>query len=367
MMAMSLTDSAVDSIARPPEPLAMRADDTGSAAPVLIYPPGFDFSNFLIFEPSSREWVSGAGVSREAVLLAASPSYGTMDGPVPGPLDGGSGGGTNSMDPPETGFYQVVQDGVQIANSSITNLTSGALSGTVNITFEAGNADANNGTNLIGTLSSATLIIDGEKYPAGASLNAKNRPWKYVMDTAYLDEQMLRQFLSRTNSRNFYYDGHGDLDNIVSSSLDATMLKATIQHRYRFVFLNGCNTANGDLDAAFGINGPRRYDIDYYHKSGIRPGAFMGYDVEVQYAEGGPVVHGGVTYDDTIPWQVPGFITNFLFYWDTDLIGYGLLSAIDNAKSGLPPVNGQYREDHLKIHGFFNLHIDEVNHRYDTW
>jgi hypothetical protein len=183
----------------------------------------------------------------------------------------------------------------------------------------------------------------------------------------FLDEQMLRQFLSRTNSRNFYYDGHGDSDNIVSSSLDIAMLKATILHRYRFVFLNGCNTANGDLDKAFGINGPKRYDIDYYHKTGIRPGAFLGYNTEVNYTEGGPVVHGGVTYDDTIPWQVPGFITNFLFYWDTDLIGYGVLSAIDSAKSGLPSVGGQYREDYLKVHGYFNLHIDEVNHRGDTW
>ena len=73
-----------------------------------------------------------------------------MDGPVP--LGGGiGGGGTNSVDPPETGFYQVVQDGVQIANSSLANLTNGALSGIVNIKFEAGNADPNNGTNLIGT------------------------------------------------------------------------------------------------------------------------------------------------------------------------------------------------------------------------
>ena len=71
--------------------------------------------------------------------------------------------------------------------------------------------------------------------------------------------------------------------------------------------------------------------------------------------------------DDTIPWQVPGFITNFLFFWDPDLIEYGLLSAINNAKSGLPAVRGQSREDYLAIHGCFNLHIDEVNHRWDTW
>jgi hypothetical protein len=115
------------------------------------------------------------------------------------------------------------------------------------------------------------------------------------------------------------------------------------------------------------LSGPKRLDSDYYHKTGIRPAAFMGYTTKISYNEGGPVMKNGGQYDDTIPYQVPGFITNFLFYWDSDLMGYGLLSAVDNAKQYLPPVRNQYREDYLAIHGYFNLHIDEVNHRYDTW
>jgi hypothetical protein len=580
LSAMSLlTDSAETTAVAPPVPMAMRADGTGSAVPLALYPPGFDLSNFIILDPSTGEWASGAGMTRQLSMFSTA-----NDGP-PTPLDGGSGdGGTNSTSTPETGFYQVVQDGVQIASSSMFNLTNGVVSGTLNIAFEAGNADPNNSTNLLGTLSSAALLVDGEKYIGGASLGASTRPWKFALDTAYLengthyiqiqvswlnpdsgdnvnpyferwtdgvsvtvsnqiyypdwepevgeagvsayflkttcsdadwsvdifdvrsnfvqrltghttdgtieaywnmvdtngvtrtnadvdpefssivtvadpatkatpkkkqrkndwpdhgkwviafqdyfkfeysennaqqgsinwfantsakyggyylhypqpgqtndlgqtyplrydkanhpdtnitqearflDEQLLRIYLGSTNSRNFYYDGHADSDNIVSGSLDVAMLSATIQHRYRFVFLNGCNTANGDLDTAFGIHGPKRLDSDYYHKTGIRPAAFMGYTTKIYYDEGGPVMENGVQYDDTIPYQVPGFITNFLLFWDS--MGYGLLSAVDNAKQYLPPVRNQYREDYLAIHGYFNLHIDEVNHRYDTW
>jgi len=182
----ALSDSTALAVAEPPVPMAMRADGSGSVVPVAIYPPGFDFSNFIILDPSTEEWISGVGVTREAVMLAASPS-GTMDGPLDPEEGGGSGGGgTNAA--PETGFYQVVQDGVQIANSSLTNLTNGALSDIVNIKFEAGNADPNNGTNLIGTLSSAVLLVDGVKFAGdgGDISTPPGYPWQFSIDTAYL-------------------------------------------------------------------------------------------------------------------------------------------------------------------------------------
>lgn len=181
-----------------------------------------------------------------------------------------------------------------------------------------------------------------------------------------LDYGRLGYYLSLTNSRNFYYDGHATANDIGESFFTPEFLASVdVKHRYRFVFLNGCSTANGGLDKAFGISGPKRYDIDYYQKTGMRPAAFAGYTIDTIYAIGGPVSHNGIDYDDTIPWQVPGFITNFIFFWDS--VGYGLLSSIDNAKSGLPSVGGQYREDYLKIHGYFNLHVNEVNYRNSTW
>lgn len=205
----------------------------------------------------------------------------------------------------------------------------------------------------------------GQTYPV-RYIDANHPDPNIDFAKAYRDERMLARFLGNTNSRNFYYDGHGTADEILET-MSAYSLTLDIRHRYRFVFLNSCNSANGTLDASFGIKGPKRFDIDYYRKSGLRPAAFMGYSEEVSYGDGQPVLVNGVQYDSTIPWQVPGFITNFLFYWDTDLMGYGLLSAVDSAKSGLPPVQGQYRENYLKIFGYYNLHIDEVNRRTDTW
>jgi len=214
-------------------------------------------------------------------------------------------------------------------------------------------------------------------YPQPGQTNDIGQTWPIrFQDTNHLDtnvtdakiikdEALLVFFLTNTSSRNLYYDGHGSFDSI--ADIPVSLLKSLIHHRYRFVYLNGCNTANGDLDKAFGINGPKRLAGDYYHKAGIRPAAFMGYTQDVNYAEGGQVTRNGVVYDDTIPFQVPGFISNFLFYWDSRTMGYGLLSAIDGAKYELPPVGGQYREDYLAIHGYYDLHIDEVNHRDDTW
>ena len=43
------------------EPLAMPADGSGSPVPLCIYPPGFDLSGFIIFDPSTGQWVSGSG------------------------------------------------------------------------------------------------------------------------------------------------------------------------------------------------------------------------------------------------------------------------------------------------------------------
>jgi len=580
----ALSDSTALAIAEPPVPMAMRADGSGSVVPVAIYPPGFDFSNFIILDPSTEEWISGAGVTREAVMLAASPTYGTMDGPLD-PEGGGYGdGGTNAA--PETGFYQVVQDGVQILTSTITNLTNGVLSGTVNISFEAGNTDWNNGTNLIGTLSGAVLLVDGVKFMGDGVLSAA--PWQFSMDTAYLengdhwiqveaywydpnseedgtesiypsrysdsvmvtvsnavyypqweedigeaatnaayflkttctnadwsidiydvntnfvkrlsghtddgtieaywnmvdtngvartnanidpefsaivtvadpitkptpkkkmpkndwpeharwtvafqdyfrhwycpnndmyghitefaltaakyggyylyyppagstndigqtyplryrnpshpedgvtatmitkDYNYLKAYLGSTNSRNFFFRGHGNpsqIGEITSSQIAAVVGK----HRYRFVMLQACESADGDLDKAFGINGPGQYDISYYQKSGRRPAAFVGNHGKSRFGNAGRTTIGGVDYDGRIPWQIPYLYYNFLFYWDTDLMGWSLYYALGQAIQDLPAIDRWSYDDHpgrkLKIYGYIDLGIDEFNYR----
>ena len=562
------------------QPMVRRADGSGSTVPLCIYPPGIDLSPFIIFDPSTGEWMRGSGYT-----ISLSSTRGLQsDGPQP---DGPQPDGPQPV--PSMGFYQVVMDGVKIANSSISNLTNGALSGTVPIKFEAGNADPNNGTNLIGTLSSAVLLVDGVKFPGdGGDISAgSGYPWQFAMDTGYLqngdhwlqvevfwydpnsaedgtetmypsrysdsvmitvsnaisypqweedigeaatnaayflqttctnadwtidiydvgsnyvqrlsghtddgtieaywnmvdthgvsrtnadvdpefssivtvadpitkktppkkhpkndwpehgvwtvayldhfkhfydagddmighinefaltaqkyggywlyypppgstndvgqtyplryqnpkhtndvvtsaqiakDSAYLKLYLSNTNSRNFFYRGHGGSDSV--GYVSASALAKVIKHRYRFVLLQACSTADGQLDHAFGIKGPGQLDIPYYQKSGVRPASFMGNHGTSQFADGSPRTVNGVDYDGTIPWQVPYLYYEFLFYWDADLMGWDLFSSMGQAMLDLPTISGWSSDNQpgqrLKIYGYPFLHIDEYNYR----
>jgi hypothetical protein len=108
--AMSTSSSlAAESVG----PLAVPVDGSGGAVPVAIYPPGFDFSNFNIFDPISGESIVGA----DCVSMRQSLS---QDVPFPSgnpqPLDS-----TNSLPAPTTGFFQVFH--IPSFPASITNYT----------------------------------------------------------------------------------------------------------------------------------------------------------------------------------------------------------------------------------------------------
>jgi hypothetical protein len=204
----------------------------------------------------------------------------------------------------------------------------------------------------------------GQTYPL--RYQKSNHPDTNITAVALAKDAILLQtYLFQTNSRNFYYNGHGSKSSIANVS--SASLAAIIKHRYRFVFLDGCETANGDLDSAFGINGPGRYPLSYYQNAGHRPAAFVGYDVSPWYALPGQVVRNGITYDNEIPWQVPYFIFNFLFYWDEDLIGEGLADAILDAINDLPSVQGFPTQpgEHLQIYGYDALRMDQFNRKTD--
>ncbi|MBQ7589537.1 MAG: hypothetical protein IJU47_02480, partial [Verrucomicrobia bacterium] len=97
-------------------PLAMRANDPDSAAPVFLYPPGFDFSGFLLYDPVTQTWRSGNGFTRDN---------------SPDPLNPGTN--TNStVTMPVMYFYRVGRNGVYL--SGLTNGTT--LSGTVSIPLD---------------------------------------------------------------------------------------------------------------------------------------------------------------------------------------------------------------------------------------
>jgi hypothetical protein len=120
-----------DTTSGPSVPMVMSTNGTGEAAPLAIYPPGFNLTGFIIFDPATGEWISGNG-------YVVSPTSSTQAGGAQ-PLDDS---GTNSTSDP--GFYEVVQDGIQIFG-----LTNGAvLSGVVQYPIEM--AWTNNSDQVVG-------------------------------------------------------------------------------------------------------------------------------------------------------------------------------------------------------------------------
>ena len=111
----------------------------------------------------------------------------------------------------------------------------------------------------------------------------------------------LVQNIRKEEVRNLFYFGHGGPSGIgstntvpVTGQLSGSLTRRLIQqalnntpatvgtsssnaHPYRFVFLYGCSTANGELPLAFGI--PKKVGmkkIDFL-KNGLRPQAFVGW------------------------------------------------------------------------------------------
>ncbi len=104
-----------------------------------------------------------------------------------------------------------------------------------------------------------------------------------------------------SSARNLYYFGHGgpdrigytttnqqinltDLKNILKNAPDP--LKGTNAHPYRFVFLDGCKTANGDMPTAFGVPKGNVPVTEFTQKRGIRPRAFVGWNKNCTIAWG---------------------------------------------------------------------------------
>jgi hypothetical protein len=104
-----------------PEPMAT-PNSGGDAAPVKLFPDGFDFSNFTITVPGTEGFLSGANFM-QAEANDLDPSGGGESG----------NGDTNSL-PPDIGFYEVVRVGPHLMG--ITN--GQVLSGIVKIPIEAG-------------------------------------------------------------------------------------------------------------------------------------------------------------------------------------------------------------------------------------
>jgi hypothetical protein len=106
--------------------------------------------------------------------------------------------------------------------------------------------------------------------------------------------QVLNAFNNNTACRDFVYMGHGDPHALGQGAASVTIfdlqtvlqnnqgnpLTATNMHPFRFVFLDGCDTAEGNFPQTFGI--PKQKGMqsgkDFVNKRAIRPRAFMGWD-----------------------------------------------------------------------------------------
>lgn len=210
-------------------------------------------------------------------------------------------------------------------------------------------------------------------YSPSSPTNGQTFPLRYPctnpvvnvsVPTMLLDMHALESLLKETNSRNFYYNGHGTASSI-AGYLTSAMIKNDLRGRYyRFVFLDACSTAKGSLAASFRINSTTTQPLSYYQKRGIRPRAFLGYDHNVWYIEGGNFYdpYDGGTYTRRVKEEVGEFLINFEFFWHYGYFGSGLDSALYNAYMYTPTLPyGWQNGAGLQIYGYSGLGIDDYN------
>jgi hypothetical protein len=105
------------------------------------------------------------------------------------------------------------------------------------------------------------------------------------------DWAVLFDVLTDPRVRNFYYNGHATSDAICDPSpslagLGTGLLKAALHNgqpgpenvRYRFVFLDGCDSAKSDWPGVFALGMVENKQLVDYKKA--RPGIFIGWDIE---------------------------------------------------------------------------------------
>jgi hypothetical protein len=175
--------------------------------------------------------------------------------------------------------------------------------------------------------------------------------------------QSFRQALSHPNSRNLFYSGHGGNGGIgydrgntnvhikrceIEAMLHTVPAGQTNRHAFRFVFLDGCETASGHLPEAFGII--RRKDLphSYYDNAGLRRSTFVGWNKS-------PAIGLSGRYVSTDHWK---FIQNFQYLWNT---GTGVREALNGANRNGPGGMNNVNPNHLTVFGCVDLGPNQHN------
>ncbi|HET7624374.1 MAG TPA: hypothetical protein VFM25_03840, partial [Verrucomicrobiae bacterium] len=198
-------------------------------------------------------------------------------------------------------------------------------------------------------------------------------------DSTSYDENLFQLMLRDSRARNLFYYGHGTPD-FIAGSVYAPLLRDNGMHRYRFVWLDGCETGNGSWPETFGIKGPGLFSIEYYKERTKRPALFVGnkYSVPIGIPYDDETEIGGANYNGEIPQSVSQFYIQFIFYWQ--LIGETYKDAVENAqnlvKSAYPqpvmhylngPKNGQVYwpgDDQSRV-GLEEMKFNQYNHSSD--
>ncbi|HHY84157.1 MAG TPA: hypothetical protein GYA07_01285 [Verrucomicrobia bacterium] len=208
--------------------------------------------------------------------------------------------------------------------------------------------------NFVGAAESRGYVVR-PPHPPGQAYRLRTSP----LSTATNDWNALRTALIHPTSRNFFYFGHGGRDQIGSGTNTLTRITtaqlynalatenplATNRHAYRFVFLDGCETAKGDLPLAFGI--PKKtMTVADFADDGRRPCAFMGWTATKWIG-----ILNRVWYDHI------NFVTWFKYEWIEK--GESLKEAVRRART-YPGTSG-INTSNLKIYGYDELRYNQYN------
>lgn len=179
--------------------------------------------------------------------------------------------------------------------------------------------------------------------------------------------------ITNFSTRNLFYMGHGLPDSLggytnntpwygITASQIAEALGNTPflnkkipftngpPHRYRFVFIYGCNGASGSLPAAFGISNNRDEDIGLYQPGEPRPAALLSFNGSPTIAH--KIGGGWGVYPHMIEWP-----EKFWNRWTVQ--GRTLEEAVNLAKQDVPSFPGSK----IKIVGNKLLLYNQANTR----
>ena len=188
----------------------------------------------------------------------------------------------------------------------------------------------------------------------------------------------LRAWLGDLHIRNFYYHGHGsatslgcDRHTINTNGLitggvfsyrgsksileNWQIAKIAKYKRFRFVYLDGCSTAAGDLPNAFNIS-KQTNDIAFYenHPKHPRPAVFVGWNQTV----GGDETWGNAY--NRLKFQ--GF---WMGNWANSSPPVSIVDAFTSANSGASWITPEKLWGALRVYGYQEMKIREYNNKGD--